>query len=45
MNKGMGIFAGIIGVILVLAIMFGGYFISTGNSIVNKDEEVNHQKS
>ena len=45
MNKGMGIFAGIIGVILVLAIMFGGYFISTGNSIVNKYEEVNLQKS
>ena len=45
MNKGMGIFAGIIGVILVLAIMIGGYFISTGNSIVNKYEEVNLQKS
>ena len=45
MNKVMGIFAGIIGVILVLAIMFGGYFISTGNSIVNKYEEVNLQKS
>ena len=44
MNKGMGIFAGIIGVILVLAIMIGGYFISTGNSIVNKYEEVNLQK-
>ena len=45
MNKGMGIFAGIIGVILVLAIMFGGYFISTGNNLVNKYEEVNLQKS
>ena len=45
MNKGMGIFAGIIGVILVLAIMFGGYFISTGNTIVNKYEKVNLQKS
>lgn len=45
MNKGLGLFGGIIAIVLVVALMIGGYFISTGNSLVNKYEEVNLQKS
>ena len=45
MNKGLSLFGGIIAIVLVVALMIGGYFISTGNSLVNKYEEVNLQKS
>ena len=30
MNKGLGLFGGIIAIVLVVALMIGGYFISTG---------------
>ena len=45
MNKGLSLFGGIIAIVLVVALMIGGYFISTGNNLVNKYEEVNLQKS